>query len=408
MRHSPRIAIVGAGLAGRCLAQGLRQAGLNAAVFERDASAASRAQGYRISIDSRGTEALRASLPAKLYQLFEATCGQPSLGLAIFSSDGDALHLQHTTRFPQTPRPGVPATGRAVDRLILRETLLAGLEGVVHFGNAFTHYELHSDGVEAHFADGTTVMSDLLVAADGVGSRVRQHFLSGVRLTDTGIRWLGGRTVLDERLRSLLPDATAESALSIRDNGKQWFLASVFFQQPPNAAAQAGLPALQYTDNEDFLMWALIGERSEFMLTDERLFSATQEELHRSALQAVHGCHPMLKAFVESAAPDRAFALAIRAMPVVDPWPSGRITFLGDAIHASPVNGTGANSALEDAALLCRFLVRGQQDLQRAVDEYEVELLARVRAMRSGMAEMRARMTATIDAAGFSHIAAQF
>src|SRR5215467_557408 len=50
--HSPRIAIVGAGLAGLCLAQGLRQAGLNAAVFERDASAASRAQGYRISIDS--------------------------------------------------------------------------------------------------------------------------------------------------------------------------------------------------------------------------------------------------------------------------------------------------------------------------------------------------------------------
>jgi 2-polyprenyl-6-methoxyphenol hydroxylase-like FAD-dependent oxidoreductase len=269
--------------------------------------------------------------------------------------------------------------------LILRETLMAGLEDVVHFGNAFTHYELNGTGVEAHFVGGASVTCDLLVAADGVGSRVRQQFLPQVSLIDTGMRWLGGRTVLDRRMRTSLPDAASECALSISDDGKQWFLASVFFQQPPKEAAGALWPGLQFTDNDDFVMWALIG-RAGFLYTDEQFLSAATDVLHRFALEAVDGCHPMLRQLVESAAPDRSFALAIRAMPVVDPWPGARITFVGDAIHAGPVNGVGANSALEDAALLCRYLVGGQQDLQRAIDQYEVELLDRVRASRAATA----------------------
>jgi 2-polyprenyl-6-methoxyphenol hydroxylase-like FAD-dependent oxidoreductase len=294
-----------------------------------------------------------------------------------------------------------------VDRLILRETLMAGIADAVHFGKKFSHYEAHANGVHAHFADGTVVICDLLVAADGVGSRVRQQFFPDVSLVDTGLRWLGGRTVLDRRLRNLLPEATSECAVSISDCGKQWFLASVYFQQRPHRAARALWPALQYTDNDDFLMWALIGHRDHFILADEQLFGAASEELHPFALEAVSGGHAMLKQFVEAAAPDRSFALAIRAMPVVDPWPSAPITFLGDAIHASAVNGTGANSALEDAALLCKYILENQADLQRALDEYETELLRRVRAMRAGQAEARSTMMRPMGAAGWSENAMQ-
>jgi 2-polyprenyl-6-methoxyphenol hydroxylase-like FAD-dependent oxidoreductase len=388
----PRIAIVGAGLGGLCLAQGLRQAGVDIAVYERDLSPTSRAQGYRISIDSRGSEALRACLPPGLYQLSQATCGQPSMGVATFNTDGERLGLQHMRRFSQTPRPGMPASGRAVDRLILRETLMAGIADSVHFGKTFTHCEMSASGVQAHFADGTHVKCDVLVAADGVGSRVRQQFLPDVSLMDTGMRWLGGRTLLDRRLRSLLPEAASECALSISDSGKQWFLASVCFRQRPHEAARALWPALQYTDNDDFVMWALIGWRNSFIFSDDQLFSASSEELHRLALRAVDGGHPMLKQLVEAAAADRSFALAIRAMPVVDPWPSAPITFVGDAIHASPVNGTGANAALEDAALLCKHIVESQAGLQTALDEYKTELLLRVRAMRAGPLEARSTM----------------
>jgi len=49
-----KILIIGAGLGGLALAQGLVKAGFHATVFERDESPASRPQGYRISIRSLG------------------------------------------------------------------------------------------------------------------------------------------------------------------------------------------------------------------------------------------------------------------------------------------------------------------------------------------------------------------
>jgi 2-polyprenyl-6-methoxyphenol hydroxylase-like FAD-dependent oxidoreductase len=171
----------------------------------------------------------------------------------------------------------------------------------------------------------------------------------------------------------------------------------VFFQQRPEDVARLLWPGLQYTDTGDFLMWALTGRQSEFIFTDEQLFGASAEELHRLALQVVKGCHPSLSEFVEAAVPDRTFSLAIRAVPAVAAWPSNtRITFVGDAIHASPVNGTGANAALEDAAHLCRYLTGGVSDLQRVVDEYNAELLQRMSDMRTGFAAARSSMTGVL------------
>ena len=247
-----RVAIIGAGLGGLCVAQGLRQAGIEVAVYERDWSAAARAQGYRLSIDARGDEALRACLPERLFKLYEATCGQPSLGGALVVTDGEVLTQAGSMQFSQDasgrPAHGVAAPGRAVDRLILRETLLAGLVDSLRFGKEFRRYEEHGTEVEVHFADGTAVTADLLVAADGVGSRVRQQLLPEVSLVDTGTRWLGGRTLLDERLRAQLPDSVEDRAVWVRDSGKLWFLAPVFFEQPPNDAARGLWPGRQCTD----------------------------------------------------------------------------------------------------------------------------------------------------------------
>jgi hypothetical protein len=81
-------------------------------------------------------------------------------------------------------------------RMTLRQVLFTGMEDVVHFDKSFTKYQEHSDGtVTAHFADGTSVTGDVLVAADGANSAVRQQYLPHATVTDTrgSSRSAGGR-----------------------------------------------------------------------------------------------------------------------------------------------------------------------------------------------------------------------
>lgn len=68
-----RILIIGAGLGGLALAQGLVRAGFSVSVFERDESPTSRPQGHRIFIRSMGMQALTSLLtPEKLGRLSTA------------------------------------------------------------------------------------------------------------------------------------------------------------------------------------------------------------------------------------------------------------------------------------------------------------------------------------------------
>jgi len=67
-----RVAVVGGGIGGLCLAQGLHRAGASVVVYERDAALASRRQGYRLHVDARAGLALQRCLSPELFQLFLA------------------------------------------------------------------------------------------------------------------------------------------------------------------------------------------------------------------------------------------------------------------------------------------------------------------------------------------------
>src|SRR5690349_10982929 len=71
-----RIAVVGGGIGGLCLAHGLRKAGVDVAVYERDRSRTDRLQGYRVHINPHGAAALRECLPRKSWEWFERTAGR--------------------------------------------------------------------------------------------------------------------------------------------------------------------------------------------------------------------------------------------------------------------------------------------------------------------------------------------
>ena len=55
------------------------------------------------------------------------------------------------------------------DRRKLREWLSTDID--INWNKKLTHYEQDSEGVEAFFEDGSSAKGDILVGADGVGSR---------------------------------------------------------------------------------------------------------------------------------------------------------------------------------------------------------------------------------------------
>src|SRR5215510_15232663 len=86
-----RVGIVGGGIAGLALAQGLRKAGIAATVFERDRTRSDRLQGYRVHISPAGSRALHACLPPHLFELFDRTCGKPGRAFRFMTEDMQVL-----------------------------------------------------------------------------------------------------------------------------------------------------------------------------------------------------------------------------------------------------------------------------------------------------------------------------
>lgn len=67
------ILIIGAGVSGLVLAQGLKHRGIPFRLFERNASIANKKQGYRFRCEQPGLEALQQTLAPELWDLIETT-----------------------------------------------------------------------------------------------------------------------------------------------------------------------------------------------------------------------------------------------------------------------------------------------------------------------------------------------
>jgi 2-polyprenyl-6-methoxyphenol hydroxylase-like FAD-dependent oxidoreductase len=162
----------------------------------------------------------------------------------------------------------------------------------------------------------------------------------------------------------------------------------VRFRTPPQA--------LGLTPARDYLMWALAGDRQCFGVPDTELTALDPAGLHTLSAELIRTWHPDLRALHAAADVDETFAIRVRTSPAVPAWPPSRVTVLGDAIHAmSPARGSGANTALQDAALLCRLLTMDGSDVVAAIGDYERQMreygYAAVAASRQAEAQTGAR-----------------
>ncbi|SDM45247.1 FAD-dependent oxidoreductase [Nonomuraea jiangxiensis] len=338
------IMITGGGIAGLCLAHGLRRAGLGVTLFERDPSATHRHQGYRITLKETGADALRACLPAHLFDLAVATSIRPATRM-IFMDPG--LRPKFAKDIPYA-EPGV--TGLGVNRLTLREVLLTGLAESVRFGMDHRRYERLDGGVRAHFADGRSVDGDLLVGADGVGSRVREQLLPGAVVDDLG--WaLYGRTWITPALLAATPPELVDSFNRVvSPGGTAVSIATCRPLTPVPAAVARHAPGAQVTDVPGYFSWTMTvpGPRPDGM---------PPAELHRLATETVHGWHEGVRRIVDAADPGETFVQRLHSARPVEPWDEPAVTLVGDAVHSmSPGRGEGANIALRDARLLSEVL----------------------------------------------------
>lgn len=362
----PHVVIIGAGLGGLCLAQGLRRRGIGFRVYERDASLQSRHQGYRIHIDTHGDGALREVLPPELYRLFRATVGVPSPHTPVFDEQ-----LRQTARFE-----GDGGTHLAVDRLTLRQILLSKVADAVVFGKRFTHYRTGADGRPvACFADGTEARGDVLVAADGVHSPVRRQYLPHARVVDTGLRQLYGKVPLTKETRALFRPEMFAVFTPVIGPGKQFVgVAPVEFPESPRQAARRLAPAAALEDTADYMTVSFGSRRELLPFEDAQLRSMTGAELRSATLRLIQSWHPDVRRIIAHWLPETVFALTLRTSVPIDAWRPSRVTLLGDAVHAmSPAGGIGANTALRDARLLAAALERaaGGGPVVESVAAYE-------------------------------------
>ena len=179
-----RVVIIGAGLSGLLLANGLvnkssPDAPIDVSIYERDSAEAMRG-GYQIRLGSHALTGFRACLTPEQFDAILARFGRS--GGAVSSApvlfDKNLNIRLDLRKFPAYTKSA--PINRAVLRNLLRVELKDG-KASVHYCMKFIRYEVvprdqpDYGAIRAFFEDGSSVVADVLVAADGNKSRSNEQ-----------------------------------------------------------------------------------------------------------------------------------------------------------------------------------------------------------------------------------------
>ena len=341
-----KIVIVGAGMGGLTAAIALRQAGYVVEVFDR--VPALLPAGAGVSLWSNGVKVLdRLGLGPAL-----AAVGGRMQRICYRSQRGDTL-----TDFSLSPL--IEAVGERpypVTRTDLQRLLLTALHQPVQLGAECVRIEQDDEGAVVVFSDGRRAIGDLIVAADGTRSVLREHVLGQkIERRYVGyVNWNG-----------LVP---AGAGLPPADT---W---TTFVGEHKRAA-----------------LMPVGGDRFYFFfdvpLPESEALATPAEALRDELRRHFAGWAEPVQALIARLEPAQTSRIPIHD---VDPLPAlvrGRVALLGDAAHSSPPDlGQGGCQAMEDGWVLAQLLLTNNLGVPDALQRYE-----RARQQRTAEIVLRAR-----------------
>lgn len=324
-----KAAVIGGGLGGCGAALALRAAGLEVSVFE--AASGPRRGGHSLSLFPSGTAALAAlgakDLPGVVIE--QVTQIQERSGRTI-----DSLAMAPLMRLVG----GWPYV--VCPRQDLAEVLEA-MVGPINYGKRATAVRPEASGATVRFTDGEELSVELVVAADGSASDIRDSLWPSAPRRFLSVVWQASVS------RSRDYPSSTEAVIS---RGPLTFAGSfpttgdrvnLFFEAKADSPRAAEAP------------WAEVIQR----------FLGLPAPLQRWFLETPREAFETYPIFVR--APARR-------------WNSGRIVLLGDAAHSlSPSGGQGSKEAFVDAVALGQAIARNAS-LDAALDVY-----TKMRARRS-------------------------
>jgi len=325
MERDTDILIVGGGIAGLTLAHSLLGYGFRPLVIERD----------RIARQEGGLGIYRNALKVLDHVgLLEETKARGNEVLRTRLDDSAGR------RILETDSPKV---------VILRKDLCGLLAdslppGVLQMGESLGRFEDDGRRVRAHFDSGRVEEADLLVGADGVGSRVCTQLFGEqpTRFANFIYRGLAPRPA-DAELRLM------------------------------RAVVGRGSKYHEICLNERDIGWSITTNEV------ERQHALPADQVKHMLLQRVGSWKCRAAALIEQTQPDYLLQHSVYQGRLLPRWYRGRIVVLGDAAHPQhPALGQGACMAMESAAALAACLAE-LKTLEQALATFQRIRLPRVR-----------------------------
>jgi 2-polyprenyl-6-methoxyphenol hydroxylase-like FAD-dependent oxidoreductase len=339
------VTIIGAGLGGLTLARVLHLHGIPATIYEAEASADVRRGGGQLDIhEYNGQLAIEAA-------------GLTSEFRAIIHEGGEATRVldQHGTVLLDEPDDGTGGRPEVL-RGDLRRILLDSLpDEMIQWGCKVTEVQSLGDGRhELILADGVTVITSLLVGADGAWSKIRP-LLCDAKPEYAGTSFIETYLRNADKRHSAAAKAVGDGALFAVAPGK-----GILAHREPGGVLHA---------------YIALSKPEEWIAGID--FASSVTATAKVAAEFT-GWAPELTALITEG--DTApVPRAISALPVGHRWDRvAGVTLLGDAAHVmSPFAGEGANLAMFDGAELGNAIAANPGDVEAALAEFEQALFPR-------------------------------